>query len=370
MSNSSSTSDLATEVGKDVKSLRSKSAPIAPAQLPRFKAKRAAAVVGSGLCRVAFLGDSITAGYPSFQATGSWPIRARNLMQAAGYPIAGSGFVKVVDGPNSTFDPRWTFTNAWVASDTWSSDPKQAFPHAATFTTGATATCYPSETGTVVNVLYAHFGQPFSVSIDGGTAVTVTPNGGETMGIYTRSGLTNIRHSVKITALNANGTYATAVEVRQENGVVFDNWGYTSSEAAWFVTDSVYNYVDHIKITAPDLVVMCWGLNEVATKTGAQYQATLEKIAARFPNADKLLCKPIPIDYYLPETSAAATKPFRDAVDRASLTIDAPIFDFYSRWGGSSTFQATLGLIQNDKLHPTAPGYADMGSGFSKVLLA
>jgi len=341
----------------------------ATANLPQYKAKRAAATIGAGLCRIAFMGDSITAGYPTFTGGQSWPIRARNMLLAAGYPIAGQGWVPVVNGPNFTKDPRWTLSGNWQAVDT-TFGANIAMPHAVSYTVGNTATYTSQEPGTVASVLYLNTSASFTVSIDGGTAVTITPDGSEsTAAPYVVTGLLNTVHTIKITVTGTAGTFVTAAEVRQATGIVFDNWGYTSSMATWFNQSAGYDYVAAVAATTPDLVVMCWGVNEIGAQTGAQYQAALDALAVRLGARDYVMCTSIPTDANGTGYQAVNSQPMRDAVYAEAQVLGCPVFDFYARWGGSSTYQKTLGMMQADNLHPSAQGYADMGLGFYRLLM-
>jgi hypothetical protein len=371
MSTASRLLTLAEAVGSDVRSLLPVLSQSNKNTLLRYRAKRAGAQIGAGLCRVAILGDSTTAGYPNNIGLASWPMRARAMMVAAGYPTAGQGWIPTINGPNNTRDPRWTFSANWAAADTYTAQGTLAYPMSVTFVSGSTATYTSTETGTVASVLYLNNSGPFSVQIDSAAAVTVTPpmtGPGVNPTPYTVSGLANTVHTIKITSLNTAGAYVVAAEVRKTSGILIDNWGYTSSWAKWFIEPMPYDYGSIIAASNPDLVVLGWGLNEISSGDTAGFKAALLNVAAKFPNKDLVIATGIPVDA-APGGSTAQQLPFRQAQLDVAKQLNARVFDFYTQWGGNAVFQRSLGMVQDDLTHPSTIGYADMGIRFSSLLL-
>ena len=179
-----------------------------------------------------FVGDSITAGWnalsPTFQGTinrdKSWPYYYRRALNTKlGLPAeSGTGLVRAfeLNGYSTPyFDGRWSpgpngvgvqakghYVNVTNSSVTFNSAAKNFTP----------------VTGTAVGVSYFDGGD-FKVSIDGGAAVTV--KGGKTGKImrYSKTGLANKAHTVKIGVGFGVSVQVVGAEVYSPKGIIASN---------------------------------------------------------------------------------------------------------------------------------------------------
>ena len=93
------------------------------------------------------------------------------------------------------------------------------------------ATFVSEQPGTVVSIvsLNNNAAATWSYSIDGGTEVTVTPSGAQTVQITNSTGLAN---TVVIKSLTANATFFCGIEVRGASGLSLSRLGIDGATAA------------------------------------------------------------------------------------------------------------------------------------------
>jgi lysophospholipase L1-like esterase len=296
------------------------------------------------------VGDSLDAGENSGSyATSSWPMRFKTILQGLGYPVK-TGWV----APYSGFanDPRFVATTG-----TWTNIVPTPNPGKYAAASGAVLTFTSDETGTEASVLYNNSAGGFTVSIDGGTAVTVTPTGANTLGTYTVTGLANSIHTIAVTTTSSTfvGVYACRVGVPY--GIEITNFASSGSRAAdW--DDSWWNtYLGISLYLQPDLMVGGWGGNEALSgDTVGSYTAALDYIIAAINAAgsDLVLRGLTPGDGVSVDGSA-----YNTALKGRATTANVPFIDMLDRWGTRGQ-QLLYGLYNSDTIHPAAPGYADM----------
>jgi lysophospholipase L1-like esterase len=329
-------------------------------QMRRYHAARSKAVKGTGLCRIAVMGESIEAGIPSSFGANAWPIAARDVMGNLGIPLAGTGWVPVYNNTSSGVDPRWSLGTGW------STAAALANPTAFASTSGKIITFTANEPGTIVTVAYMQVSGTFTVSIDGAAAVTVTPTGASAWGYYQVTGLAYATHTAVIATVTGTQFYIAAAECRNASGLVVDNWGYGGTMASdWDVTNW-FDYRQLVISTAPSLVIYGWGGNEAINSQLLATQATaLANHATAFASFDQVLRIPTPGDGG--GFSAAVTLPYRTAIYNLAIANSFPLIDFFDRFG-SYTIQNGLGMYANT-LHPNDAGYQDMGVAAAALLM-
>lgn len=331
-----------------------------PAQLRRFRSRLGAARAGLGQCRIATLGDSITAGEKAAPVNvNSWPVRLRDILKSSGVPVAGTGMVYSNHGQTGV-DPRWVYSAGWaVFAGAAASHLRQ------TSTVGATATFTSDLPGTTVEVQYSNASGAFTVSIDGAAPVTMTGATGQTVATYSVADLPNTTHTVVIT--HVSGTiYPIAVNVSTPVGLLISNGGIGGSTALSWQGPELYRPTFTLMASSPDLVTISLMTNDANLgQTPAEYktnmQTTINRVKAN-SSADIVLIAAIP------SGNSFNLAPFRQALYELADTNDLPLIDFFDRWG---SYSLTNGLgMMADTLHPNAAGYADLGLAVASAIVA
>ena len=208
------------------------------------KAKLAAAAGGTGLFRVGVAGDSVSKGYFSSNLdTKGWVSLLKAWLQSSygngGFGIKGvsdSGVFQTAKGMAGATKTAYNATGSLITTTgSWTLDTTgQQGPCGMGLLAGSTTdTITWAGTGTIVDVYYPLIAGAFTVAIDGGGPVTVSPAGGTGIGKYTVSGLSNASHSVVVTSTGwvSPGTTGTvnsveiyAIRASNAVGCVVDNF--------------------------------------------------------------------------------------------------------------------------------------------------
>jgi lysophospholipase L1-like esterase len=219
-------------------------------------------------------------------------------------------------------------------------------------------------------VAYGSGSGPFTVSIDGAAAVTVTPTGGGRADKYTVTGLTNNTHTVKVTTTSTTVTQVFAFNVWKSSGLQIHNMALCGMTAKQWAISGVGSrgwLSQNLGIT-PDVIHVALGVNDLnySTTLGADGPTTVVnvgKILDQWPNADAVIyAEPAPATTgTVPtppsnETWAAYVEGLRDLAD----SRDIPMVDMFQRSGGSNANAAANGLM-GDAIHPNTTLHADWG---------
>jgi hypothetical protein len=328
-----------------------------PKHLFRTRAKLAASDLGLGLCKIAAVGDSKTAGDKATRVgMDSYPRVLRDMLVTRGHKLGGTGVV-LAHYADSGSDTRWTRnTGSWTPFTV--SGNRTTLLQASV----ASITFASDVAGTVAEVFYSNLSAPFTVAIDGAAAVTVTPAGGSTIGTYAVSGLANTTHSVLITA---PGTiYLSGAQVRQTSGVLVSTLGLGGARA----TDVKALDVDYgllrftVNQVAPTLVLLDLMTNEAFTNVTVDvFKAAMQSIIGQLlPNSDVILVAA--------GVSSLNLVPFRIALYELADSNDLPIIDNYDRWGTLAA-ASSAGLMFTDNVHNTAQGYAEVARSIDNAML-
>lgn len=324
-----------------------------PSNTRKLRASLSRASVGSGLASHLFVGDSETDGYvgTGWDRANAWPRAYRATLTSLGVPVGGSGFVPAAPMSGGV-SPWWTLTsftnnNAYIS----------------TATSGATAVFASTDAGTKVDVVFYNSSAPFTVSIDGAAAVTVTPPGGLTVGKYTATGLANANHTVTITTTTASTVYILGANVYGTSGLLVHNAGrFGTSTTHWVDTASATGYSlpmsQAITPTPADVAWISLGVNDaLGARTAAQYLTDMTTVATFFKNTGANV---ILVGQYQPSgVSAAVWEGFLASLYTVANALDLPLLDMYDRSGGY-TVSNGLGLY-GDGTHPNAIGLREWG---------
>lgn len=330
-----------------------------PSNLRRFNAAMGDAIAGTGLCDTICIGDSTSNGYlTTARNTDAYPIRAASaLSQRTGAALAGQWVTPYWNV--ATLDSRWTVSG--TAGQTWQT------PNTGVVSTSATAGAVYVSTnaGTVAEVLYSQFADPFTVKIDAGSAIGVTPTGVGAFGVYRITGLANTVHTITLASTSfasSNGLLFQAARVRQTSGVSVSAWGYNGMMATdWYQNGAVFHTDFSIVTLAPALVVIQLGTNEgINSITSAVFTAALTGLATQhLTTSDVILSMP-------PNPSAVDISAFRTAAYAVADALDIPVIDQRDRLG--TYLQANADGLMADVFHQNTKGSALMGLTLAAAL--
>ena len=308
----------------------------------RLQRSLAKAAAGTGYSDHLILGDS-----QSYEKTGHdnrWPNLLRTNLAAKGIPVGGTGWVRTSDGL-SDLDSRVTTTGAWTVRQ----------PYWETTANGATMTFTADVAGTAISVAYFNTSAAFTVAVDGGSPVTVTPSGAATVGTYAVTGLANTTHTVVVTTTTSSPVYIIAFQCYRASGLNIHNGSLFAIESNGFTGTTFASIGQTVAslIPDPDVVHIALGFQDLYSggKTVAQITANLTTIRNKWPNADVILYASYE---YSGATSwddyAAALYPLAD-------TLDCPLVNVYQRSGGYTT--ANTNGLMSGSFYPSTAGHAD-----------
>lgn len=336
-----------------------------PAQLFRLRTALAKAAAGVALGNIGFVGDSTVAGTNggNTPAATAWPVIFRNMLSGLGYPSAGSGFVAAYRAASAS-DSRWTYGAGWGGVNGISSRVGNS--------TTTNALVFTSvETGTQTHVYYSNAGGPFTVSIDGGAPVTVTPTGASTMGVLTATGLADTTHTISI--VRTSGTVEVfGVEIRKATtGVRIYNAGIAGAKIA-SLADATWTSVAQTvaggaasQFTA-DAIFLCCEINDMTGGGGSvvdaatyktQMQTAITNLKVNGASVVLIAANPVQTGDF-----TAYTKALYDLAD----TNDLPLIDLQDRWGNYTTANAR-GMM-GDTIHPSPAGNAEIARAIVTAL--
>lgn len=324
----------------------------------RLRNALAAARAGTGLCRLTFLGDSLTAGFSDVRGTDDPVTFVRRELGRRGYKTGElvHSFNGGLDDPRISYENgEGVYTFPWIVA-----------------ATGATI----SGSGTVLEIASSTATGPVMVSIDGGAAVQIGPGLGGPGGLqmFTIGGLSDGPHTATFTKIPGGDFYIYAAGFRQTTGVVVENAGMSGSKVSdWLAAQDNYgsayslfhaNNVDH------DAVFIELGMNDrwqgVTVDT---YRAQLETLVdqARLRGATVIL---VVSNSPQGEDSVPTWGQFASAMYDVADSNDLPLIDLTDRWGKFATYNAD-GLVRDiasDGVHLTAVGNAAKAEAWLDVL--
>ena len=352
-----------------------------PYHLRRTRAKIGTARAGGGYFKIAVCGHSMAAGVGATGGVSDFPTQLTNMLVNSGVPLAGTGLVPGYRG-SAPLDSRWTWPAAWHAFGGSS--------NLMTNTTTNDAAVFASDkAGTIVSIVFfkTSTSSAYSVIIDGGTAVTVTPTGSNnTPYVYEVSGLGNTTHTVSVArATGASGAgYILGCEVRGAAGIRLYNGGIGGMMVSASADSGLYAQVPYASNGRNDNngANFSWGADLLilgpimandaqagTPTTAAAWQASLQTAintakgtSAGYPNpSDIVLCTDTPI-----ATASSAMESYRAAIYALADTNDLPLIDMMDRWG-VETSAASYGVMY-DGTHPNGNGYADWARAIMTAL--
>ena len=316
----------------------------------RIRAAAGAARAGVGLARIAFLGDSLTAGLGSTRGVDDPVTMLRLELARQGYPVGELVvFSSLLDDPRVQYDgggyhiPYADISAAWPGSVTG--------------------------TGTVLEIVTNTQSPPFDVSVDGGPATTVTPAGGDqAVQVHTLEGLSAGEHTATITA-SADWVKVYAAGFRQPSGVVVQNVGISGISSAELFAFQGWQGAGgqlsqpwtlfHPGNVAHDLVVLELGVNDQAEGVSvATYRANMQRLVewARTRGPDVALVASNAFAGAQSSTWHQYVAALYDVAD----SHDVPLLDLSDRFGPWDAYNADGAThdLADDGVHLTPAGNA------------
>lgn len=318
-----------------------------PKHLRRTRTAAAKARAGAGFWQVSFIGDSITAGQGGTPGSTGWADQVYTMLSNAGYGSSGTGWASAY---TNVADSRWTVGAGWASQGTQSTLMQNN-------TTANPLTFTSTVAGTSCYVYYyqgAGAAGTFTVSIDGGAGVTVTPAGGDAIGTYSVTGLTNATHSIAVVRTGTTNVNIAGVEVRSASTGVHHQK--VAIGGAGITTINSTNGFGLCNMTATpwaaDTVFLAIGTNDATggatTSAMTSYLATSIGLLRTGNSPDIILVNE-------PPRSDGNISALAPAIYATADTYDLPVIDWMDRWG---TYSA-MSTLYADVAHPTPSGHGD-----------
>jgi lysophospholipase L1-like esterase len=323
-------------------------------------AKSTPEAAGTGLLLA--IGDSETAGKTTpvtTAQTSSWPNQLRAALVASGCADGGTGTVFPGTGVNDT---QWTLGSGFTANTLFMSWSGGA---------GKIATFTGSRAGTIATVYYFNNSGAFTVSIDGGTAVTVTPTGAQSVGTYRVTGLSNSTHTITVTSVGTLG-YIIGASVTQGTGLVVCGAGASGSKTTEWITTTFSSprpLVMNSQAATPDAVFIALGVNDAGVNDLVTYKANLVTLVT----AIKATSDAVLVSMLQPTQNSQTLTSWQTYVSvmyDVADSQDIPLIDA-SDVLGSAALAAATSLTSTDAVpHPNAAGYGVIARAIRAVVVS
>lgn len=308
------------------------------------------------------IGDSKTGG---LNAGGNvaWPLDLRRTLAGAGYSTSGGVNYAASPALEAGWnDTRWTFTGTLSRINNACVQLQSA---------GATATFRSDVAGDTVDIWYFGTSAPFTYSIDGSTAVTVTPNGVYDLFKTTVGGLSKTFHTVVI-GTPAPQVYLIGIDVYlAAYGLKVHNFA-QAGQSSTFIDDNTDRVANGtvVRVTAPNTSVtfIALGTNDLfqgrtPTQMHDALAITIAGEKARSTAPDVVL---------LVETSASSPdtswEPYVERLYALADEYDVPLLDLYALTGPNNTLVAA-GVLGSDAIHETALGHQLIASHLARAFI-
>jgi hypothetical protein len=353
--------------------------------LPIFNAARAKLVVGSGDCRVVFVGDSTGLGA---WANGvafagnlykGWHRRLKNKLTSiavsvqnfygdSGTSVGSSGSAR--EAAFKSYDTRLAFTAEWVLNIY---TQLGGFYLSNSSGSTGTITFTPDAAFDTIDVYYTKYSSgygSFTIDIGAGVLATVNCNGGVgySCGVATVSVASGI-HAVNITktvnapiSIRGISCYKKNAEMQLFNAS-FNGMtavGYTSGGSG---TNQAWGSIIDWPAIAPHLTVITLGINDSTSQQDLQlfhdrYQEIINLAKA---TGDVILAVPNSISY----TGNPVQDPYWDMIYKLGRENSLNVWDHRDAMG--SWIDANARGLLNDQRHPREAGYEVMSEAFYRA---
>lgn len=349
---------------------------------------------------VVLLGDSVTQGYwaTTFEGSVTGVFTAR-MFQQNGQPIT-LGYIPLSTNSLSSYGNRdWTKANCTDNAN-----------YGLGYGASTLASTSPGPAGTasftgMADRIWVHYPQAaaglgtFNITLDGVSQGTITPTGTARGGRVWDSGpLTRGLHTITVTAnsttaavvegctfldgnANTSGSTGTLTTANANTGSGLRIWnaahfGFTANNYA--VSPNGTNWwTDGFDMVWPHAFIIVLGINDVATRTVAQYIADLNFIIARI-NAQAVTNTQLPPSIIIVAPyGVGATNimpPYRDAARSVAVSNGAAFIDWSDLMGYVGTAAADTYTLMSPldgstaKIHPGDQGHQLLGDNLAEYV--
>lgn len=322
--------------------------------------------------KVLVIGDSITEGQGATARDHRWLSRTRENIRARfptiGVTGGGENYIPVMSvGP--TFGTGWTLAGSPVRNDTLGMGL-----HAATLSTGKSATL--TFTGDRVRVWYVKGNGvgDFTVAIDGGAAATVTGQNATTTdgNVWDSGALAPGSHTIVVAGSTTASSYVGGADFFNGDFAKGTNW-YDGGHGGFRTGDFAGNtqHLGNYASINPRLVIIELGGNDyTASIASATVKTNLQTIITNV----RAQCTVPPSFVLLPVyrfNAATYAEPWQNYVDKmheiAAADTSVCVFDLTQRMAAPAT-DNTLGLVTGDLVHPSDIGHGFIGDALASFL--
>lgn len=308
-------------------------------------------LTNGGLVRLVAIGDSATTGVGGGGRRQSWVSQLASRLDASP-SISITGWWHGLN-PQAGWvnDSRFGYAGGVVTNRT---------DHAVTLPSGASVTFTSDFPSTAIDVHYAHRGLlgatvgAFTVEVDGGAPVTVTPSGANALGVYSLSGLSSAAHTVTITGAGSGAdafVFGLGEYSSRTSGLHVINGGIVGSKASDWQTDVWLFQWAQTMSHGVDVAIISLGVNDATGPDVGAFKTRMTDIVAH----TRALTPAVGLLVEAPPTNAAWPTYVGAQYDLAD-SLDLPLWDATSRFL-SRDIGGALGLYA-DVTHPSAQGYA------------
>lgn len=333
----------------------------APSSLRIWRAALAGTRNQTADTRLAFIGDSTTAGGGSGapDATGAFPPKVASLLAARGIPASSAGAFGIAIGP--TFDARFVLGSGWTMNNYGLLGGGSILSASGASGTLAFTPAQPFDTITLWTIQVSGGGTT-TVNIGGSTLATINCNGASAL-IKTTISCTLGTGTVYVTGATGGQVHVRGIETSNSTNrqVIVHNLGRGSATAASFnVATQPYDDLYVIDSLAAELAIINLTINDsVAGTNVSTYTANLTTLTARVVAAGGDIIMMIGPGSN-PEPSGYA-----DYV-AAVYALGYPVLDLSQRWGTWANANA-VGMMY-DSLHPNGAGHWDIADAVISYL--
>lgn len=313
------------------------------------------------------------------------PTRVAGFLTAGGITAHWNSWVGTGTGANANNWPCIGKSNAdarVTAGSSWSATGNGSL--GGVFLTATTTTNAISFTPSVAvdnfTVFYNNQSSPFTLDINGGSPVTITPNGTNTFASANIVGTLGT-NTLNMKYLSGAGVFLVGMTANNSAVKSIDVMNCGWSGGSW--TGAVAGNMDNAGAEqalvglAPDLSFICGSINDWATgasisvmASGMQNMITKAKLSGDAviitDNPSRTSGGGFPV-------SQAAQQAYINAMYQLANTNNIPIIDIFQRWN-TYTISDTLGLIFEDStgnnFHPNNLGYWDIARTVANLLLS
>ncbi len=344
---------------------------LAAQPLPVWRAAKARVAAGGGNARILCIGDSTTQGHTATATINTYPANLAIDLNAAGVT---ANYNSWYGGSAATMELKGTIT---VGSG-WGYSASTSMGGRLLTASGATSSLSFTPVGNTDTFKFWHIRSvgngTISYQIDSGSITNINDNGADAALSVTISGLSLASHTIKFNYVSGGNVYVIGVEswnsAVSSVDVINAGWG-GSTSADWAVnTGAPWDPRQMITPIAPDLVLICLGINDWSTGVPVgTYTAEMQTLidSAVASGADVVIVTPVPS-----ATSFASQNIQQGFVDSMSDLAVTNTLMRINEFGVIGTYVAGLanGLYTADGQHPNDAGYAQFGSIIEGVLVA